>query len=97
MAQKRVKRHPGAIKAHRQSDRRNLRNRLAKKGIRETTRAVWEAATTKDAKKTGELMSAASSSLDKAAQRGAIHWKTAARRKSRLAKRVAGQLSSAAA
>lgn len=96
MAQKKVTRHPGALKAHRRSDRRNLRNRLAKKIIRETSRAVWEAATAKDAKKSSELMTTAASSLDKAAQRGAIHWKTAARKKSRLAKRVAAQLTAAA-
>lgn len=95
MAQKKIKRHPGAIKAHRQSVKRNERNRDVKKGIRLTTRAVWEAALAKDSGKIQDLTAAAASSLDKAAQGGTIHWKTAARRKSRLAKRVALQLATA--
>jgi small subunit ribosomal protein S20 len=95
MPQKKVKRHPGAIKAHRQSVKRNVRNRLAKKVIRETSRAVWEAAKAKSGN-VQELMATAASSLDKAAQSGTVHWKTAARRKSRLAKRVAALASAAA-
>jgi ribosomal protein S20 len=36
-----------------------------------------------------EILSKASSALDKAARTGAIHWKAAARKKSRLAYRAA--------
>lgn len=97
MAQKKIKRHAGALKAHRQSVKRNLRNREIKKGIRLATRAAWEAATAKDSGKSAKLGAAASSALDKAAQKGTIHWKTAARRKSRLAKRMQAALSPAAA
>jgi small subunit ribosomal protein S20 len=86
---KKSQRHASAIKAHRQSLRHNERNRMAKKSIRLAMRAVTDAASAKDTTKLGELMSAASAALDKAAKTGALHWKTAARKKSRLAKRVA--------
>lgn len=97
MAQKKVKRHPGAIKAHRQSVKRYSRNRFMKKGLRLATRAVLESAAAKKAPEAQEKLSLAQSALDKAAQGGALHWKTAARRKSRLAARMAAQLAAPAA
>lgn len=97
MAQaKKSKRHASAMKAYRQSVKHNLRNREIKKGVRAASRAVIDAASAKDAAKLSELMSAAAAALDKAARKGTIHWKTAARRKSRLAKRSVA-LSSAGA
>lgn len=92
MAKPKQKRHRSALKAHRQSVKRNLRNRELKKNIRLATRAVVDAATAKDAAKVGEFSPAAMSAIDKAAKSGTIHWKTAARRKSRLARRAAAQL-----
>ncbi|OGR86644.1 MAG: hypothetical protein A3J74_10140 [Elusimicrobia bacterium RIFCSPHIGHO2_02_FULL_57_9] len=90
MAQaKKPKRHASALKAQRQSQRRSSRNRLIKKGVRLAVRAVMDAIAKKDAVKLPELMSKASSALSKAAQRQTIHWKTAARKKSRLAARAA--------
>lgn len=86
---KKSARHANAMKAYRQSVKRNLRNRDIKKGIRLAVRAVSDATNAKDATKLGELMSVASAAIDKAAQAGTIHWKTAARKKSRLAKRSA--------
>jgi small subunit ribosomal protein S20 len=86
---KKSARHANAMKAYRQSVKRNLRNRDIKKGIRLAVRAVSDAASAKDAAKMTELMSAAVSAIDKAGRRGTIHWKTAARKKSRLAKRIA--------
>ena len=95
-AKKKSTRHRSALKAYRQSVTRNLRNRAAKKALRLAARAATDAATAKDSK-AGELLAKASSVFDRAAQRGAIHWKTAARKKSRLAKRVAVQLAAAGA
>src|SRR5579883_2655148 len=90
MAQaKKSKRHASAMKAYRQSVTRNLRNRDIKKDLRLAARALTDAAQAKDTGKLAELMSAASAAIDKAAQKGAIHWKTAARKKSRLAQRAA--------
>lgn len=93
---KKTTRHANAMKAYRQSIKRNLRNRDIKKGIRLAVRAVSDAATAKDTAKLGELLSSASSAIDKAAQRGTLHWKTAARKKSRLAKRLVSQPAAAA-
>jgi ribosomal protein S20 len=45
----------------------------------------------------GELMASASAAIDKAAQSGTIHWKTAARKKSRLMKRSAASAAAAPA
>jgi len=93
---KKTTRHPSAIKAARQSLKHHSRNRAAKKGIRLAARAVVDAAAAKDAVKVAELMSKASSAVDKAVRSGALHWKTAARKKSRLAKRAAVALVAAA-
>lgn len=90
-AKKKITRHRSGLKAHRQSLTRYLRNRAMKKMVRESARAASDAATAKDAN-TGTLVSKASSVLDRAAARGTIHWKTAARRKSRLAKRANAKL-----
>ena len=62
-----------------------------KKAIRQTSRAATNSAEAKDSK-VQALLSQAASTVDRAASRGVIHWKTAARKKSRLAKRVAAQL-----
>ena len=89
---KKTMRHASAIKAARQSVKRHLRNRAAKKSVRLAIRAVADAAAAKDAGKAAELTAASSSAIDRAARGGAIHWKAAARKKSRLARRVATQL-----
>ena len=89
-------RHRSALKADRQSLRRYLRNRAVKKGLRSAARAAGDAAASKDAK-AADLLSQAASAFDKAARSGTIHWKTAARKKSRLAKRVAAQMAASAA
>lgn len=96
MAQKKkTMRHASAQKAARQAITRNLQNRGIKKDVRLAVRAVADAASAKDAAKVSQLLSEACSAIDKAAQKGAIHWKTAARKKSRLSARAV-VLSSAA-
>jgi small subunit ribosomal protein S20 len=79
MAKLKTGRHTSALKAHRQSERKNSHNKGLKKNIR---LAVKELSSKKDAKSFGK----AASALDKAAKKGVLHWKTAARKKSRLAK-----------
>ena len=95
-AKKKTMRHRSGIKAHRQSLKRHARNVAIKKVVRKAARAAGDAAVAKDSK-TSELLAKASSAFDRAAQRGTMHWKTAARRKSRLAKRVAAGLAATAA
>lgn len=88
-------RHASGIKAHRQSLRRHARNLSMKKAMRQAARAASDAAAAKDAK-SSELLAKAASAFDRAAKNGSIHWKAAARRKSRLARRVAAGLAAPA-
>lgn len=93
--QKKSQRHRSGIKAHRQALKRNLRNRAMKKSIRVAAKSSVEAAQSKDPKH-AESLAKAYSLIDKAAKTGAIHWKAAARKKSRLAQRMAKELTAAA-
>jgi len=85
MAKLKTGRHTSALKAQRQSERRAQRSRSLKRKGRDASKAVVAAKSSGDKTQVQKLLSAASSSWDKAAKKGAIHWKTAARRKSRLA------------
>ncbi len=85
MAKKKQTRHKSALKAHRQAVKHAIHNRSIKKGVRAAVKAVIEAAKAKDVKSVAAATAKASSALDKAAQSGTMHWKAAARKKSRLA------------
>ena len=88
MAKKKQMRHKSGLKAHRQSLKHAIHNAGLKKSVRLAVRAVMDAAKSKDIKALGELTGKASAALDKAAKSGTIHWKAAARKKSRLAAQV---------
>jgi Ribosomal protein S20. len=81
MAKLKTGRHTSAIKAQRQAERRTSRNKGLKKNLRTAAKEVIS-------KKSAETLAKASSALDKASKKGVIHWKAAARKKSRLAKAV---------
>ncbi len=81
MAKLKTGRHTSALKAQRQSVKRNSANTGLKKVVRLAAKEVAKT-------KTAESVAKASSALDKAAKKGVIHWKAAARKKSRLAKSV---------
>jgi len=75
------------IKRNRQNEKRRLRNRVFRGNARA---AVKDARTSlENGQETQTSVYAAISALDKAAQRGAIHSRNAARRKGRLMKRLA--------
>jgi small subunit ribosomal protein S20 len=77
------------IKRNRQNEKRRLRNRVYRGAARV---AVKNARTELDAQNVEEARTAtmmAVSRLDKAAQKGVLHKKNAARRKGRLMKRLA--------
>ena len=95
MAKKKQARHKSALKAHRQALRHAIANRAIKKSVRIAVRAVMDAAKAKDVKNLGALTAKASAVLDKAAKTGTIHWKAAARKKSRLAIQAAKLTASA--
>lgn len=76
------------IKRNKQNEKRRLRNRVARGSARSAVikaRAALEA----NAPETKEAVMKAISELDKAAERGVIHKNNAARRKSRLMKKLA--------
>ena len=80
--------HKSAEKRARQNAKRRIRNKSAKTRIKHVTKVVRLAAgeTSKEAA-LGKL-SAAQSAIDKAAKKGAIHKRTAARKISRLSRLV---------
>ena len=86
MAKLKTGRHTGAIKTARQAYRRMLRNRAMKRRMREAAKEFTLSLSKKDKAETPKLFSAAASVWDKAAKTGAVHWKAAARKKSRMAK-----------
>ena len=79
-------RHTSAIKAARQAKRHWLRNRTVKRHIRVLAKDFVEATGKKDSAQVKKLTPEIASAWDKAAKTGAIHWKAAARKKSRLAR-----------
>ena len=81
--------HPSAIKRYKQARKRQEANQSAKARVRTLTRKVETATGTGDAKVAQESLDVASRALAKAASKGLIHRKTASRRTSRLAKKVA--------
>ena len=80
--------HKSAIKRHKQSLKRAARNRAMKTRIRNVVKSVRSAIRENEQDKAVELLAAATSTLDKAAGKGIVHWKKAARKISRLSKAV---------
>jgi small subunit ribosomal protein S20 len=83
-----VANHPSALKRHRQSEKRRLRNRAIKTRLRHLVREVRSAVTTNDAGAVTSAFGAAERALDKAVTKGVLHRNNAARRISRLARAV---------
>jgi small subunit ribosomal protein S20 len=78
-----------AIKRNKQNERRRVRNRIYRGKARTFIAKARVAINDKDAEKAKAATLEAISALDKAAQKGVIHKNNAARRKSRLMKRLA--------
>jgi small subunit ribosomal protein S20 len=74
------------IKRNRQNERRRLRNRQVRSEIHTRTKAVLAAA--ESGGETAESLRAAIKRIDTAVSKGVLHKNTAARKKSRLVKRV---------
>ncbi|MDY6932678.1 MAG: 30S ribosomal protein S20 [Spirochaetota bacterium] len=74
-----------------QNEKRRIRNSRVKSSIRTSYKKVYhaiEGKEEKDIQKINELFKDFIKKIDTASGKGIIHWKTAARKKSRLAKRV---------
>ncbi|MHB0995398.1 MAG: 30S ribosomal protein S20 [Elusimicrobiales bacterium] len=88
MAKLKTGRHTSAIKAWRKSEKLASRNRGIKSRIHDTSKDFSALVGKKDLDNAQKMLPKAYSLLDKAAKTGTIHWKAAARKKSRLAARV---------
>ena len=80
--------HKSALKRHKQSVKRNARNRVARTRIKNMVKSVRTAVKNEDKTAASAALNAAMSTLDKAATKKVIHWKKAARKISRLSKAV---------
>ena len=80
--------HKSAVKRHRQSIQRAARNRAVRTRVKNAVKSVRAAIQNNDQLQAGEALGVASSVLAKAAGKGALHWKKAARKVSRLARAV---------
>lgn len=78
-----------AIKRNKQNEKRRLRNRVYRGSARTFVARARVALARQDLETAESATKAAVSALDKAAQKGVIHKNNAARRKSRLMKRLA--------
>ncbi len=68
--------------------KKRLHNRAVKSGIKSTVRELNQAVSRKEAVPAKESLTKAVRQLDKAASKGVMHRNTAARKKSRLTRRV---------
>jgi small subunit ribosomal protein S20 len=81
-------RNPSAMKQNRQSIKLRAASRAKKSTIRTFTKKTLEAAKTGNADEAKTLQKTAMSLIDKAAKGSTLHKRTAARKKSRLAKNI---------
>lgn len=80
--------HKSAIKRHKQSLKRAARNRSNRTRVKNVIKDARAAIQGEDKETAQKALSNAASVLGKVSSKGAIHWKTAARKISRLAKAV---------
>ncbi|MGH2458541.1 MAG: 30S ribosomal protein S20 [Chloroflexota bacterium] len=77
-----------ALKAIRVSERRRRRNQPIRSGVKTAIRRAVASIGEGNPETTQQAVVTAVSQLDKAASKGVIHWRNAARRKSRLMRRA---------
>ena len=78
--------HKSALKRARQNETRRLRNKAVKTRVKSIVKQVRLSATETAGAKNQLTLTAAQSAIDKAAKKGVVHKKTAARKISRLTK-----------
>ncbi|MBI4656760.1 MAG: 30S ribosomal protein S20 [Elusimicrobia bacterium] len=88
MAKLKTGRHTSAIKAWRKSTRLQARNVSVKVRIRRAVKDFNALISRKDIESARKNLTGIYSMLDKAAAKGVIHYKSAARKKSRLSRRI---------
>ena len=82
--------HKSAIKRSRQNDKKKLINQAQRSDLKTSLKKLYLAIDSKDKEKTDGLLKNTLKTLDKAASKGLIHKKNAARKKSKLLKMVQG-------
>ena len=80
--------HKSAEKRARQNINRRMRNKASKTRIKNVVKDVQQAVNDKSLETAQSKLNAAKSVIDRAAKKGVIHKNTAARKISRLSKRV---------
>ena len=80
--------HPSALKRHRQSEKRRIRNQAIKTRLRHLVREVRTALSGQDATGAAKSFVVASRALDKAVTKGVLHRNAASRKIARLARAV---------
>jgi small subunit ribosomal protein S20 len=75
-------------KRNRQNEKKRAKNSQVKSSIRTASKRVQTAVESKDKEGSTILFKKLTKNIDSAAQKGVVHKKTAARKKSRLAKKV---------
>jgi small subunit ribosomal protein S20 len=81
-------RHRSVMKRDRQSKVRRLRNMSRKTRVKNLVKSVRSAVAQNQTEKAQEALQLAIPAIDKAQSKGALHWRTAARKISRLARKV---------
>lgn len=77
-----------AAKRHRQSEKRRIRNKMVRSRVRTATRKVLEAVAARDAATAQREYLEFTRLIDSASRKGVLHSNTAARKKSRVARKV---------
>jgi len=80
--------HKSALKRARQSKIRRIRNKAVKTRVKNITKDVLLAVSENSGETASEKLNMAQSVIDKAAKKGVIHKKTAARKISRLSRMI---------
>ena len=80
--------HKSAEKRMRQNEYRRMRNRHVKTGIKTMIKKVREAVQAKDKARAQAALTQVTPLVDKAVNKGVIHWRNGARKVSRLNKLV---------
>jgi small subunit ribosomal protein S20 len=83
-----VANHKSAIKRHRQSEDRRMRNKHHRTGLRTRLKRIRQAIDTGDVETARGLLASTLSMIDRTAKLGVIHDNAAARTKSRVTRAV---------
>lgn len=81
--------HKSALKRNLQNQKQRLRNRMVKTRVKNVVKKISLLTPASDAEAIASDLNAAKSVIDKAAKKGVLHPRTAARKISRLTKRAA--------